>query len=69
MQPTWNQIADVLQTTAQILRAEWKCDPPPFDMLPSESLDLACDVWCLKLAADLAAPLSPPLFGLGFWLA
>ena len=45
---------------AQALRAEWRIELPPFDALPSETLEVLIDAWCVKLAANLNSPLNPP---------
>ena len=57
---SWMEISELLKFIAQIRRAEWGCELPPFDSLPSESLELIIDDWCSKLAANLNAPLTPP---------
>jgi hypothetical protein len=56
---SWKQISELLQLTARLLKAEWKSDLPPFDTLPSETLELACDAWCLALAKNVTAPIYP----------
>jgi hypothetical protein len=58
--PTWNEISKLLSLVVQKLRVEWRIEMPPFGSLPSETLELVTDSWCLMLAADLNAPLNPP---------
>jgi hypothetical protein len=60
MTPTWNQIADLLEKIYRVLQADWKIQPPPFDTLPSEVLDVAVSAWCLQLTRDPSAPLPAP---------
>ena len=60
MKPTWNQIADLLENIYRALRADWKIQPPPFDTLPSEVLDVAVSAWCMELSKDPSEPLAAP---------
>ncbi len=50
---TWRQYDEVFGLLAQTFRAEWKCDLPPFDTLPSEELDGVVSAWCAVLAKNL----------------
>jgi hypothetical protein len=59
-QPTWNQIADLLQNIYRALQADWNIQPPPFDTLPSEVLDVAVSAWCMVLSKDPSQPLAAP---------
>jgi hypothetical protein len=60
MQPTWNQIADLLKQIYEALQVDWKIQPPPFDTLPSETLDIAVSAWCMELSKDPSEPLAAP---------
>jgi hypothetical protein len=60
MQPTWDQIADLLHQVHDMLQADWKVRAPSFDTLPSELLDVAVDAWCLELSKDPSEPLLAP---------
>jgi hypothetical protein len=58
---TWQKYAELFRVLGNLYRAEWKCDVPPFDTLPSEELDRAVSEWCFLLAKDLRGmPETPP---------
>lgn len=56
----WNRIAEVLHQMTSVLAADWSVNPPPYDTLPSEALDVAVSAWCYQLAKDPSAPLDAP---------
>lgn len=60
MANSWKQLADLLETTARMRLAEWKCGFPPFDCLPDETTDAAVSAWCWVMARAMEEPLDPP---------
>jgi hypothetical protein len=57
----WDEIARVFQLLAGIFRDEGRTELPPFDAMPSEAVDAACDAWCQELSLALFDAPLPPL--------